>query len=433
MKLWDKGEVTDKLVTEFTVGRDRDYDLLLAPYDCQASQAHAKMLHRIGILTDQEKDKVLNELKKIVDSIEADSFTIEDKFEDIHSKIEYLLTDRLGDLGKKIHTGRSRNDQVLVALQLMLKDKLHVLVNPLKNLFDLLIQLADQYRDILMPGYTHMQIAMPSSFGLWFAAYAECLIDDMRYVRLAIEHVDQNPLGTAAGFGTSFAVDREFTTKELKFAELKVNPIASQIGRSKIDIVFLNTLGSIAFTLGKLSYDICLYMGQEFGFIEFDQRVTTGSSIMPHKKNPDVFELVRAKCNKVRGRILELQLIHSNLPSGYHRDIQLTKEIVIESYTELYQCIKIIVHSLPKIIINKDVINSPIYDQLFTVNTLEEWVKKGMPFRDAYKKMAELIKKEKFVPNKILEHTHVGSIGNLGLDILKKKMDKVILATPNDK
>lgn len=431
MKLWDKGEVTDKQITEFTVGSDRDYDLLLAPYDCQASQAHAKMLHRIGILTDQEKDKVLNELKKIADSIEADSFTIEDKFEDIHSKIEYLLTERLGDLGKKIHTGRSRNDQVLVALQLMLKDKLHVLVSPLNNLFDLLIQLADQYRDILMPGYTHMQIAMPSSFGLWFAAYAECLIDDMRYLMLAREHVDQNPLGTAAGFGTSFAVDREFTTKELKFAELKVNPIASQIGRSKIDIVFLNALGSIAFTLGKLSYDICLYMGQEFGFIEFDQSITTGSSIMPHKKNPDVFELVRAKCNKVRGRILELQLIHSNLPSGYHRDIQLTKEIVIESYTELYQCIKIIVHSLPKIIINKDVINSPIYDQLFTVNTLEEWVKKGMPFRDAYKKMAELIKKEKFVPNKILEHTHVGSIGNLGLDILKKKMDEVLLATRN--
>ena len=426
MKLWNKGELSDKQIDNFTVGKDRYYDLFIAPYDCIATMAHAKMLFKIGILNESEKDLLLSELQNILKKTGDKTFEIENEFEDIHSKIEHILTQKLGALGKKIHTARSRNDQVLVALKLLIKSELRNTIKATLTLFELLLKYARDNKDILLPGYTHMQVAMPSSFGLWFSGYAECLIDDVRQLETAHKIADQNPLGTAAGYGTGFDIDREFTTRELNFSQLQVNPVAAQIGRGKLEVATVESLGAVATTLSKLAFDICLYMGQEHGFINFEQSITTGSSIMPHKKNPDVFELVRGKCNLIKGLGQQLQLLHTNLPSGYHREMQLTKGIVIEAFLEMKSCLEIMTYSLGKIQINKEVIKDSKYDYLFTVNTLEKWVKEGMPFRDAYIKMAEMIKNKKFKPNRSVHHTHIGSIGNLGLPEIQKKMKEVI-------
>jgi argininosuccinate lyase len=424
MKLWDKGFSTDKKIDQFTVGHDRDLDLILAKYDVIASKAHAKMLGKIGLLKDQEVSDLVNELDRISESIEAGTFTIEETFEDMHSKIEYLLTEKLGDTGKKIHTARSRNDQVLVAMHLYLKDELIQIKDQTKDLFDLLMALAEKYKEVLLPGYTHLQIAMPSSFGLWFSAYAESLIDDLYFIDAAFKVVDQNPLGSAAGYGSSFPIDRNFTTKELGFAGLKYNVVAAQLGRGKVEKAAAFGMASIAATLSKMAMDICLYMSQNFNFISFPDALTTGSSIMPHKKNPDVFELVRAKCNKLQSVPNQLAMILVNLPSGYHRDLQLVKEIMLPAVEDMKACLEILTFSLKEININKTILEDPKYDYLFSVDTLNELVLSGIPFREAYKKMGREIQEGSFKPKRDIKHTHEGSLGNLCLKEIREKMKK---------
>ncbi len=426
MKLWDKGFSTDQKIDHFTVGNDRELDLNLAKYDVIASTAHAKMLGKIGLLTDGETTAVVRELDAIGKSIESGSFTIEDSFEDMHSKIEFLLTEKLGDTGKKIHTARSRNDQVLVAMHLYLKEELKEIKQQTKTLFEILVDLAEKNSAVLLPGYTHLQIAMPSSFGLWFSAYAESLIDDLYFVEAAHKIADQNPLGSAAGYGSSFPIDRGFTTRELGFETLKYNVVAAQMGRGKVERATAFGMASLAATLSKLAMDICLYMSQNFDFISFPDELTTGSSIMPHKKNPDVFELVRAKCNKLQGVPNQLTLVINNLPSGYHRDLQLVKEIIVPAIQDMKACLEILAFSLKTVRVNKDILDDPKYDHLFSVDTLNELVQNGMPFRDAYKKMGQEIQAGTFVPKRDIEHSHEGSLGNLCLDEIREKMDKVV-------
>ena len=428
MKLWNKGQTTDKQIDAFTVGEDRIHDLVLAPYDCQATIAHAKMLQSIGVLSQSEVQQVIKTLNEIPLLIEQGKFTIEEKYEDIHSKLEDVLTKKHGALGKKIHTGRSRNDQVLVAFQLYIKNQIEIQIDLIQKLFELLLHLAKKHKKKLMPGYTHMQVAMPSSFGLWFSAYAECLTDDVVSLVGARKIVDQNPLGSAAGYGTGFDIDRKFTTQELKFSNLRVNPIAVQIGREKISKTVLDAIGSVGATLSKFCFDICLYLGQEYQFISLNDEITTGSSIMPHKKNPDIFELIRARCNVLKGASHQLNLLCSNLPSGYHRDLQLSKGMVIEAFDDLKTCLEMMIHSLKGIEIRNHAIENSKYACLFSVNTLEKWVKKGMLFRDAYQKMALQIKDGTFNPDKDLNHTHIGSIGNLSLKMIRKKMKQSILS-----
>jgi argininosuccinate lyase len=426
MKLWDKGFSTDKKIDRFTVGHDRELDLILAKYDVIASKAHAKMLGKIGLLTNQEATDLVNELDAISESIAAGTFSIEDAFEDMHSKIEFALTEKLGDTGKKIHMARSRNDQVLVAMHLYLKDELTQIKKLTKDLFDLLMALAEQHKEVLLPGYTHLQIAMPSSFGLWFSAYAESLIDDIYFIDAAFKVVDQNPLGSAAGYGSSFPIDRSFTTKELGFASLKYNVVAAQLGRGKVEKATAFGMASIAATLSKMAMDICLYMSQNFNFISFPDALTTGSSIMPHKKNPDVFELVRAKCNKLQSVPNQLAMLLVNLPSGYHRDLQLVKEIMLPAIGDMKACLEIFTFSLKEIDINKNILADPKYDYLFSVDTLNELVLSGMPFRDAYKKMGREIQEGSFKPKRDIKHTHEGSLGNLCLKEIRAKMNKTI-------
>lgn len=426
MKLWDKGFSTDQKIDRFTVGNDRELDLQLAAYDVQASKAHAKMLGRVGLLTDEETESLVQELDAIARSIAFGEFTIEDGFEDMHSKIEYLLTEKLGDTGKKIHTARSRNDQVLVAVHLYLKNELQEIKDEVKTLFDLLLEQAEKFKDVLLPGYTHLQIAMPSSFGLWFSAYAESLVDDLYFVDAAYKVTDQNPLGSAAGYGSSFPIDRSFTTQEMGFADLKYNVVAAQMGRGKVERATAFGLASIASTLSKMAMDICLYMSQNFDFISFPDELTTGSSIMPHKKNPDVFELVRAKCNKIQAVPNQLTLITNNLPSGYHRDLQLVKEIIVPAVQELRACLEILTFSLKEAKVNPDILSDPKYDYLFSVDTLNELVKSGMPFRDAYKKMGMEIQQGSFTPKRDIHHTHEGSLGNLCLDGIRNKMKQLM-------
>ncbi len=427
MKLWDKGLATDKKIDQFTVGNDRELDLQLAAYDVIASRAHARMLTTIGLITESEFEELNGGLNEIAKSIEEGEFTIEDDFEDMHSKIEYVLTEKLGDTGKKIHAARSRNDQVLVASQLYLKAELTAVKEEIKELFDLLIQLADQYKGDLMPGYTHLQVAMPSSFGLWFSAYAESLIDDIHFVNAALKVCDQNPLGSAAGYGSSFPIDRAMTTEELKFKTLKYNVVAAQMGRGKTEKSSAFALSSVAGTLGKMAMDICLYMGQDFNFISFPDELTTGSSIMPHKKNPDVFELIRGKCNKLQAVPNQLTMMLVNLPSGYHRDLQLLKEIIVPSIQELRSCIEMMRFSLKDIQPRKNITDDAKYDYMFSVDTLNELVKSGMPFRDAYKKMGMDIEMGKYDPKRDLNHTHIGSIGQLCLEEIKAKMEKALV------
>ena len=425
MKLWDKGFSTDKKIDHFTVGNDRELDLHLAKYDVIASKAHAKMLGKIGLLTKEETSNLVTELDAILKSIEKGEFTIEDSFEDMHSKIEFLLTEKLGDTGKKIHTARSRNDQVLVAMHLYLKVELTEIKSLAKTLFDLLLNLAEKHKDVLLPGYTHLQIAMPSSFGLWFSAYAESLVDDLYFINTAYKVADQNPLGSAAGYGSSFPIDRSFTTKELGFESLKYNVVAAQMGRGKVEKATAFGIASIASTLSKLAMDICLYMSHNFDFISFPDALTTGSSIMPHKKNPDVFELVRAKCNKLQAVPNQLTLVINNLPSGYHRDLQLVKEIIIPAIQDIKACLEILTFSLKEIHIKKNILEDSKYDYLFSVDTLNELVQNGMPFRDAYKKMGEEIKEGTFKPKRDISHSHEGSLGNLCLEEIREKMERI--------
>ena len=422
MKLWDKGYSTDKKIDHFTVGNDRELDLVLAKYDVIASMAHAKMLGKIGLLTSEETLVLVRELENISQSIKEGTFIIEDTFEDVHSKIEFLLTEKLGDTGKKIHTARSRNDQVLVAMQLYLKEELSEIKHLTKELFKLLIELAEKYKEVLLPGYTHFQIAMPSSFGLWFSAYAESLIDDLYFIDSAFKIADQNPLGSAAGYGSSFPIDRSYTTTEMGFADLKYNVVAAQMGRGKVEKATAFGISGIAGTLSKLAMDICLYMSQNFNFISFPDALTTGSSIMPHKKNPDVFELIRAKCNSLQAIPNHITLITTNLPSGYHRDLQMVKGLIIPAIQEIKSCLEMMTFSLKDVKVNFDILDDPKYDYLFSVDTLNQLVLSGMPFRDAYKQIGAEIEAGSFKPKKQLKHTHEGSLGNLCLDKIKDKM-----------
>lgn len=422
MKLWEKGFSTDKKIDLFTVGNDRELDLILAKYDVIGNIAHAKMLYSIGLLTSEEIELIELELASILKDIESGNFTIEDAFEDVHSKVEFLLTEKLGDTGKKIHTARSRNDQVLVDVHLYLKDALNEINDEVDELFDLLISLADKYKEVLLPGYTHFQIAMPSSFGLWFSAYAETLIDDIYFLKAAYKVADQNPLGSAAGYGSSFSIDRDFTTKALNFETLKFNSVAAQMGRGKLEKSVAFAISSVASTLSKMSMDICLYMSQNFNFISFPDELTTGSSIMPHKKNPDVFELIRGKCNKLQALPYEFTLITNNLPSGYHRDLQLLKEGLIPSFSTLKSCLEMLTYSLKEVQINTTIIEDEKYLYLFSVEEVNKLVQKGIPFRDAYKIVGKSIQDGSFKPNKKVNHTHKGSISNLCLnEIVKKK------------
>lgn len=423
MKLWQKSTTAHEKVDQFTVGKDREYDLVLAQYDCQASIVHANMLAKIGLITPKEAKQLTEALTEIHQKASVGKFTIENEFEDMHSKIEYLLTQNLGDLGKKIHTARSRNDQVLVAMHLYLKHELNEIKKQVIELFELLLSLAKEHQSKLLPGYTHLQVAMPSSFGLWFSAYAESLIDDLYIWQSAYKIADQNPLGSAAGYGSAFPIDRIFTTEALGFAELKVNSIAAQMSRGKLEKSTAMALSAIGGTLAKLSMDICLYMGQDFNFLSFPDNLTTGSSIMPHKKNPDLFELVRGKCNTLEALPNQLALLTTNLPSGYHRELQLAKGPIIEAIQEIKSCLEILIFSLPNIKVRKNITDQEKYDYLFTVDTLNQEVLAGKPFRDAYRELGNAIEKNNFKPNRNVKHSHIGSIDNLGLYAIRKKMD----------
>ncbi|RZS92471.1 argininosuccinate lyase [Aquimarina brevivitae] len=426
MKLWDKGLATDKKIDQFTVGDDRNLDLVIAKYDVKASLAHAKMLHKIGLLQEEEIVSIEKELYQISKTIEEGNFIIEDDFEDIHSKIEFVLTQKLGDTGKKIHTARSRNDQVLVAMHLYLKDELLGIKSLLKALCDQLLSLAMKHKEIALPGYTHLQIAMPSSFGLWFSAFAESFIDDIYFINAALKVVDQNPLGSAAGYGSSFPIDREFTTKELGFQTLKYNVVAAQMSRGKSEKATAFALSSIAGTLSKLAMDVCLYMSQNFNFISIPDAYTTGSSIMPHKKNPDVFELIRGKCNKIQALPYELTLLTNNLPSGYHRDFQLLKEGIIPAIQNIKASLEMAQYALQNITVNDQILEDPKYDYLFSVDALNQLVQDGMSFREAYVVIGEEIQQGRYKPVKNTQHTHIGSINNPGFDEIRAKLIKAM-------
>lgn len=421
MKLWDKGISIDKTIEAFTVGDDRAIDLHIASYDLRASLAHAKMLAQVEILDKNELKQVEHAIAELQKEVDAGTFKIEDDFEDVHSKIEFELTQRIGEAGKKIHTARSRNDQVLVALQLYYKDNLNTVQRQIKVLFDTLMSLADQHKSELLPGYTHLQVAMPSSFGLWFSAYAETLIDDVLLLQSAQKIVDQNPLGSAAGYGSSFPIDRKMTTALLDFSELKYNVVSAQIARGKNEQIIASSLGNLAFTLSKFAMDICLYMSQNFGFISFPDQLTTGSSIMPHKKNPDVFELIRAKCNHLQSLPSQIQLMTNNLPSGYHRDFQLLKSPMISAFETIKTVLSIFDYGLQHIEVKSVDLNDEKYKYLFTVDSINALVQSGATFRSAYKTIGEQVQKGTYVSDVRQKHTHIGSIDNLALDKIKAK------------
>lgn len=425
MKLWEKGIATDKKIEQFTVGSDRELDTVLAKYDITASIAHAKMLSEVGLLSNDEKNVLCTTLNELLVKIENENFIIENEFEDVHSKIEYLLIEKLGDTGKKIHTARSRNDQVLTAVHLYLKDEIIIIKSLIKELFDLLMKLAEQHKNVLLPGYTHLQIAMPSSFGLWFSAYAESLIDDITILNASLQVIDQNPLGSAAGYGSSFPIDRETTTNELGFLTLKYNVVAAQMSRGKSEKTMAFAMSSVAGTLSKLAMDVCLYLSQNFDFISLPAYLTTGSSIMPHKKNPDIFELIRGKSNKIQSLAYELTLITNNLPSGYHRDFQLLKEGLFPAIENLKSCLEMMHYAIKDIKVKEAIFNDEKYKYSFTVDTINEMVTSGIPFRDAYKIVAEQIENNTFEVPKTTNHTHQGSINNLCLSAIQKKMEAI--------
>ena len=421
MKLWDKGFSIDQQIEKFTVGNDREIDMHIAKYDVQASLAHAVMLASIGIITDNELNDLKKGLHELADDIKNGTFRIEASFEDVHSKIEWELTDKLGEVGKKIHTARSRNDQVLVALHLYYKENLAVIDSKVNVLFDTLLKLADTHKKKLLPGYTHLQVAMPSSFGLWFSAYAELLIDDVYMLHAVAKVVDQNPLGSAAGYGSSFPIDRELTTKELNFATLKYNVVAAQLSRGKSERSIAAALGGLCNTMARFSMDVCLYMSQNFNFISFPDELTTGSSIMPHKKNPDVFELIRGKCNKIQALQTEMLLITNNQPTGYHRDFQLLKENIINAFEDVKDILDIFNYAIQQVIVKDIDLNDEKYQYLFTVDSINNLVISGMPFREAYQKIGEQVQAGTYTPDLGKQHSHIGSIHNLSLDKIKEK------------
>ena len=426
MKLWDKGYEPDKLIENFTVGNDRELDLQLARYDVLGSMAHIRMLASIGLLGADELPLLLDGLQAILDDIDAGRFTIEEGIEDIHSEVELLLTQRLGDIGKKIHSGRSRNDQVLVDLKLFFRDKLRDTAQGVATLFHRLQSLSEQYKDVLMPGYTHLQVAMPSSFGLWFGAYAETLVDDLRLLAAAYAVADQNPLGSAAGYGSSFPLNRTMTTQLLGFSTLHYNVVAAQMSRGKTERAIAAALSAIAATLGRFAMDVCLFMCQNFAFISFPDEFTTGSSIMPHKKNPDVFEIMRAKCNRLQSLPNEIALMTTNLPLGYQRDFQLLKDVLFPAFSEMAACLQLCDVMLQHIRINRDILADPRYDYLFTVEDVNCLVLSGTPFREAYREVGMQVQQGTYRPTRTVHHTHEGSIGNLCTDQVRQKFNDVI-------
>ena len=426
MKLWSKGFEINKEIERFTVGRDREMDLYLAKYDVMGSMAHITMLNSIGLIADDELPQLLRELRKIYDICERGEFVIEDDIEDVHSQVELMLTRALGDMGKKIHSGRSRNDQVLVDLKLFTRARLREVVNEVKTLFDELIQQSEANKDVLMPGYTHLQIAMPSSFGLWFGAYAESLTDDMLYLQAAYKMTNRNPLGSAAGYGSSFPLNRQMTTDLLGFDSMNYNVVYAQMGRGKMERNVAFSIAGLAGTLAKMAFDACLFNSQNFQFVKLPKECTTGSSIMPHKKNPDVFELIRAKCNKLQSLPTQVTLIQNNLPCGYFRDLQIIKEVFLPAFDELLDCLRMTAYIINKMEVRRDILDNPMYDAIFSVEEVNRLAAEGMPFRDAYKKVGLDIEADKFTPNKNIHHTHEGSIGNLCNDHIQALMQQTL-------
>lgn len=426
MKLWDKGISTNALIEEFTVGRDREFDMLLAKHDVRGSIAHATMLAEVGILSTDEGNALVQELHTIEQEIENGLFSIAPEMEDVHSQVEYQLTQRLGEIGKKIHTGRSRNDQVLVDMKLFMREELCNVRDSVSTLFTTLLALAEQHKEQLLPGYTHFQIAMPSSFGLWFSAYAESLTDDMELIVAAHNVVNKNPLGSAAGYGSSFPLNRTHTTELLGFSAMNVSSVYAQMTRGKSERVVAMALASVAATLSKLAYDVCLYTSQNLAFVRLPAEFTTGSSIMPHKQNPDIFELIRAKCNRLQALPNDILLVTNNLPSGYHRDFQILKELVFPAFTELQQCLQLATLVLPQLQVSPNIMNNNLYAYCFSVDAVNQLVQQGVSFRDAYKQIGESIQRGEFTVPEHLTHTHEGSIGNLRLDLIQQQMQKVL-------
>ena len=426
MKLWEKNFEINKEIERFTVGRDREMDLYLAKYDVLGSMAHITMLESIGLLNADELKPLLDELKNIYDLADRGEFVIEDGVEDVHSQVEMILTEKLGDLGKKIHSGRSRNDQVLVDLKLFTRHELKDIADEVKILFDELIQKSNKYKEVLMPGYTHLQVAMPSSFGLWFGAYAESLADDMLFLQAAYRMTNRNPLGSAAGYGSSFPLNRTMTTELLGFDSMDYNVVYAQMGRGKMERNVGFAIATIAGTLAKMAFDACMFNSQNFSFVKLPKECTTGSSIMPHKKNPDVFELIRAKSNKLQSLPQQITLIMNNLPVGYFRDLQIIKEVFLPAFDELLDCLRMTAYIINKMEVRRDILDNPMYDAIFSVEEVNRLAAAGMPFRDAYKKVGLDIEAGQFTPNKNIHHTHEGSIGNLMNDEIVKLMNDTI-------
>ena len=425
-KLWEKSVQVDHDVERFTVGRDREMDLYLAPYDILGSLAHIDMLQSIGLLSADELEKLTAELRHIYAETQSGQFTIEEGVEDVHSQVELMLTRRLGDMGKKIHSGRSRNDQVLVDLKLFTRARLQHTVEGVEMLFNTLIDQSERYKQVLMPGYTHLQVAMPSSFGLWFAAYAESLVDDLIVMQAAYRVCNRNPLGSAAGYGSSFPLDRTRTTDLLGFESMDYNVVYAQMGRGKTERIVASAIASIAATLAKLAFDACLYNSQNFAFIKLPDAFTTGSSIMPHKKNPDVFELTRAKCNKLQALPYQITLIANNLPSGYFRDLQIIKELFLPAFDELDDCLHMVNQMMSQIEVNTHIVDDPRYNFMFSVEEVNRRVQAGVPFRDAYKQVGLEIEAGHFTPDKHIVHTHEGSMGNLCNDRITALMQQTV-------
>ena len=425
-KLWEKDFEINSEIERFTVGRDREMDLYLAPYDVLGSMAHITMLESIGLLGKDELPVLLNELKNIYEMTQRGEFIIEDGIEDVHSQVELMLTRKLGDMGKKIHSGRSRNDQVLVDLKLFTRHQLQLVAEAVKDLFDQLIQKSNQYKDVLMPGYTHLQVAMPSSFGLWFGAYAESLADDMLFLQAAYKMTNRNPLGSAAGYGSSFPLNRQMTTDLLGFDSMDYNVVYAQMGRGKMERNVGFAIATIAGTMAKLAFDACMFNCQNFGFVKLPKECTTGSSIMPHKKNPDVFELIRSKSNKLQGLPQQITLMMNNLPVGYFRDLQIIKEVFLPAFDELKDCLQMAAYIINKIEVNDHILDDPRYDPMFSVEEVNRLAAEGMPFRDAYKKVGLDIEAGRFTPNKNIHHTHEGSIGNLCNDRIEALMQQTL-------
>ena len=425
-KLWEKSVQVDKDVERYTVGLDREMDIYLAPYDILGSMAHITMLESIGLLAKDELDTLLAALRDIYADAVAGRFVIEDGVEDVHSQVELMLTRRLGDIGKKIHSGRSRNDQVLVDLRLFIRSKIEEVVECVTRLFDTLQRQSERYKEVLMPGYTHLQVAMPSSFGLWFGAYAESLADDLMVLLAAYRVNDRNPLGSAAGYGSSFPLNRTMTTELLGFDSMDYNVVYAQMGRGKMERNVGFAIATIAGTLAKMAFDACMFNSQNFSFVKLPKECTTGSSIMPHKKNPDVFELIRAKSNKLQSLPQQITLIMNNLPVGYFRDLQIIKEVFLPAFDELKDCLQMAAYIINKIEVNEHILDNPMYDPIFSVEEVNRLAAAGMPFRDAYTKVGLDIEAGKFTPNKNIHHTHEGSIGNLMNDEIVKLMNDTI-------